>query len=46
MFELFDRKFPKVSGNLLRNSRFSESSLRDRRIIHYAAGQLFLTPLI
>lgn len=36
MFELFAQKFPKVSGYLLRNSVFSESRLRDRRIIHCA----------
>lgn len=39
MFELFARKLPKVSGNLLRNSRFLESRLRDRRINHYAVGR-------
>lgn len=39
MFKLFARKLPKVSSYLLRNSHFSQSRVRDRRIIHYVVGR-------
>lgn len=38
MFELFARKLSKVSGYLLKDSRFSESRVRDGRKSHYMVG--------